>query len=188
MKLSEYAKLHNITYHAAWHRFTKGRIPGAAKDEYGRIHVPDPKPDLSRVAVIYSRVSTSGQRDGLVRQSERLKLFASARGYVIAEVVEEVASGVNDSRPKLERLLRNHENWGTLVVEHRDRLTRVGYGWFPTMLGLLGKTMIVMDESTDSDEGRMEDIFSILYSYAAREYGKRGARNRAERAAKALEQ
>ena len=33
----------------------------------------------------------------------------------------------------------------------------------------------------------MEDIFSILYPYAASEYGKRGAKHRAERAQRALD-
>ena len=45
----------------------------------------------------------------------------------------------------------------------------------------------MVDSTTDSDEGKREDIFSILYSYTASEYGKRGAKDRAERAQRALE-
>lgn len=33
----------------------------------------------------------------------------------------------------------------------------------------------------------MEDIFSILHSYAASEYGKHGVKHRAERAQRALD-
>ena len=44
----------------------------------------------------------------------------------------------------------------------------------------------MVDQSTDSDEGKVEDILHILYSYTASEYGKRGAKNRAEKAVKAL--
>lgn len=186
MKLSEYARQHGIGYRAAWNRFNAGRITGAYKDDVGRIIVPDPEPDVTGIAAIYSRVSTPGQKADLARQSERLREFATARGLVISEVVEEIASGVSDTRPKLTRLLRDHSTWSVLVVEHRDRLTRVGFGWFPSLLELLGKEVLVADESLDSDEGRMEDVFTILYSYAASEYGKRGARNRAERAAREL--
>ena len=32
-------------------------------------------------------------------------------------------------------------------------------------MSLLGKDIIVVDSTDDSDEGKMEDIFSILYSF-----------------------
>lgn len=187
MKLSEYAALEGIKYRAAWNRFKQGKIPGAYINDAGRIVVPDPRVELQQRAAIYARVSTPGQKDDLERQVERLKQFAAARGLTVDRIVTEIASGVKDDRPRLARLLtRDAESWGTLLVEHRDRLSRVGFGWFPTLLGALGKEVLVANEAEDSDEGRMEDIFSILYSYAASEYGKRGARNRAERAAQAL--
>ncbi len=53
---------------------------------------------------------------------------------------------------------------------------------------LINKEIIVVDQSIDSNEGKVEDILHILYSYAASEYGKSGAKNRAERAAKALQE
>ena len=74
-----------------------------------------------------------------------------------------------------------------LIVEHKDRLSRGGFGWFEHFLSLLGKDLIVVDSTTDSDEGKDEDVFSLLYSYTASEFGKRGAKNRAERAQRALE-
>jgi len=107
---------------------------------------------------------------------------------VIVQVVKEIASGTKDDRVKLTKLLHNYDKWGVLIVEHKDRLTRVGYNWFPTLLSLINKEIIVVDQSIDSNEGKVEDILHILYSYAASEYGKRGAKNRAERAARALQE
>lgn len=188
MKLSEYAAHNDITYRAAWIRYKNGKIPGAYKDDSGTIHVPGRKEELSQKAVLYSRVSTHGQKEDLKRQTQRLKDFAIARGYEIVDTVEEIASGTKDDRPKLTKLLHRHDHWGVLIVEHKDRLTRVGYNWFPTLLSILDKDIIVIDQSTDSDEGKVEDILHILYSYAASEYGKRGAKNRAIKAQKALEE
>jgi hypothetical protein len=42
------------------------------------------------------------------------------------------------SRPKLTALL-NDDSWGTLVVERKDRLSRVGFGWFAVLLGISGR-------------------------------------------------
>ena len=189
MKLSEYAALNDITYKAAWLRYNKGKIPGAYQDSSGTIHIPnDENEELTNKAVIYARVSTHGQKEDLERQVNRLKEFASARGYEIVQVVKEIASGTKDDRVKLTKLLHNYDKWGVLIVEHKDSLTRVGYNWFPTLLSLINKEIIVVDQSTDSNEGKVEDILHILYSYAASEYGKSDAKNRAERAAKALQE
>lgn len=41
MKLSEYAKINNVTYRTAWNRYKSGLIPGAYKNEFGTIIVPE---------------------------------------------------------------------------------------------------------------------------------------------------
>lgn len=186
MKLSEYAHREGVVYQTAWRRYQQGKIPGAYMDDTGHIHVPSDQEYLKNKAVVYSRVSTPGQKHDLKRQSQRLVEFAQAQGLVVVDVVEEIASGVKDDRPKLTKLLHKNHTWGVLVVEHKDRLSRVGFGWFTTFLSMLDKEILVSNEAEDSEEGRMHDVFSILYSYAASEYGRRGAKNRAERAAKIL--
>ncbi len=51
MKLSEYAKINNVTYRTAWNRYKSGLIPGAYKNEFGTIIVPeiDTRPEKSDV-------------------------------------------------------------------------------------------------------------------------------------------
>lgn len=186
MKLSQYAEKEGIHYRTAWNRFKQGKIEGAYMDDTGHIVVPGPEEELKYKAALYSRVSTHGQHGDLERQEQRLKEFASSRGLEIVHSVTEVGSGVNDQRAKLIKLL-NTPDWGVLVVEHRDRLTRVGFGWFEHLLALLGKDLTVVDTSADSDEGKMEDIFSILHSYVASEHGKRGAKRRVEKALRVLD-
>ena len=129
MKLSEYAKRHDIQYRAAWNRYKAGRIPGAYQDEMGAIIVPDDTKASERDAVIYARVSDPSKRKTqLPAQQKRMEDWAVANGYRVVASVAEVGSGVNDKRRKLTALLKR-DDWGTLIVEHKDRLTRFGVEW-----------------------------------------------------------
>jgi putative resolvase len=97
----------------------------------------------------------------------------------VVAVIKEVASGVNDTRPKLTALLKE-DSWGTLVIEHKDRLSRVGFGWFDVLLGLQGRRIVVADAATEERADLLEDFVSIIYSFAARLYGLRSARRRTD--------
>lgn len=180
MKISEYARRNNIGYRAAWNRYHAGKIPGAYMDDSGHIVVPEPEHAKVGVAVVYARVSTHKQRADLSRQADRMTEFANSAGLSVSAVVTEIASGVNDSRPKLTKLLQN-DDWGTLVVEHKDRLSRVGFGWFEVLLRAQGKRIIVANAAQEETADLMDDFVSIIYSFAARLYGLRSARRRTDR-------
>lgn len=134
MKLSEYAKQRSVTYRTAWERFRKGKIKGAYKDDTtGHIIIPNEKiVNLFNVA-IYARVSSNENKNNLESQAERLRQYAIAKGYQIIYAIKEVGSGVNDNRQKLLKLL-SKDDWGTLIVEHKDRLTRFGFNYLNTLL------------------------------------------------------
>lgn len=185
MKLSQYARKEGITYRGAWLRWQKGRIPGAYLDDTGHVVVHDPMHERLNDAVVYARVSSAKQKNDLDRQAERMARFANARGLSVVRVVKEVGSGVNDHRVKLTRVL-NDDDWGTLVVEHKDRLTRVGFEWFRVLLARQGKRIIVANEADDDRSDLMADFTSIIYSFAARLYGLRGAKERTKRTVRAF--
>lgn len=69
---------------------------------------------------------------------ERLKTYAIAKGYQVSKIVSEIASGLNDHRPKLLKLLCD-ASVGTIVVEQRDRLTRFGYHDIDQLLAMQGR-------------------------------------------------
>jgi len=126
MKLSQYAKRAGVTYKTAWRWWKLGQLD-AYQTPTGTVIVREavlPTPTPGRVA-LYARVSSADQRGDLERQLQRLRDYAAARGYAVAKEVSEVASGLNDHRPKLAKLLTDPTS-GTLVVEHRERLTRFG--------------------------------------------------------------
>jgi putative resolvase len=64
-----------------------------------------------------------GQKADLDRQVQRLKTYTASRGYQVTKIVQETASGVDDTRPKQLNPLTD-PYIGRLVVEHLDRLTR----------------------------------------------------------------
>ena len=98
-------------------------------------------------------------------------------------MVSEVASGLNDKRPKLHRLLGD-STVHTIIVEHRERLARFGAGMVETMLQARGGSLIVTDDAEVPD-GLVRDMTEILTCFCARLYGKRSAANRARRAMEA---
>ena len=87
--------------------------------------------------------------------------YANAQGLSVSRIVAEIASGVNDTRPKLTKLLQD-DSWGTLVVEHKDRLSRVGFTWFEVLLEQQGRRISVANRAQDSSEGVREDFEKLL--------------------------
>src|SRR5262249_34017224 len=92
MKLSEYAKQVGVTYKTAWQWWKAGQLD-AYQLPTGTIIVREPHTDATDVAAsgvaLYARVSSADQRDNAVRQMQRLRDYAAARGYqVVAEVIE----------------------------------------------------------------------------------------------------
>ncbi len=184
MKLSEYARQVGVTYKTAWQWWKAGQLD-AYQLPTGTIIVREPQTAAGGVA-LYARVSSAAHKDDAVRQRQRLREYAAARGYqVVAEVIE-IASGLNDERPKLKKVLTNPKV-GIIVVEHRDRLTRFGYGYIATLLEYQGRRLEAMYPS-DTGDGLVDDFVAVLTSMAARIYGRRNSKRRAERIRACVEQ
>src|SRR6266581_267014 len=180
MKLSQYAKKVGVTYKTAYRWYRAGALD-AYQTATGIIIVrdqADEKPVTGRVA-LYARVSSIGQKDDLERQVQRLKDYAAAKGYQVAKVVTEIASGLNDQRPKLAKLLAD-SSIGTIIVENRDRLTRFGSHYIETLLEAQGRHLELIF-STDTGDELVDDLVSVITSMVARIYGRRLSKRRAEK-------
>ncbi len=188
MKLSKWADLQGITYQAAWKQFKAGKISGAYQLETGTIIVPKQpstfKPDKN---VVYVRVSSHGQKTDLKRQEERLLAFCAARGWIVHRVVREIASGLNDKRPKLEKVLLD-ESVGRIIVEHKDRFARFGTYYIEKLLQLQGRELVIINEATEDKEDLMQDFVSIITSFVARIYGQRRSKRKKAAILKVLEE
>jgi predicted site-specific integrase-resolvase len=162
------------------------------KTETGRVFVPvwwleeqvgEKRPSEGIRCALYARESSSDNQAALASQVDGLRRYATAKGYQIVAEVQEVASGLNDQRPKLRTLLRRRD-FDVLLVEHKERLTRFGFGWFETLCPFKIEVVNLADNGRDD---LMADLVAILTSFSTRLYGQRRGRKKAEAAICALQ-
>ena len=81
---------------------------------------------MSKTAVIYARVSSSGDRQSTDRQVADLRAFAKREGFEVLEVFSENCSGAREDRPELLRCVEYLKRGGcsTLLVSEISRLGR----------------------------------------------------------------
>jgi predicted site-specific integrase-resolvase len=122
----------------------------------------------------------------LDNQAERLVAYSAARGYQVAKVIKEVGSGIYDARPKLLALLED-QCIDLIVVEHKDRLTRFGFGYLVTLLSAQERAIEVVNQAENGTEDLLADLTAIVYSFCARLYGQRRAKRKTEAMVRELE-
>jgi putative resolvase len=183
--LSDWADRQNISKMTAWRWANGGKIPGAFTTPVGRwmVEIDEPDPDLECVA--YARVSSHDQKADLDRQVARIAEWAAKSGVKIDRYVREVGSGLNDKRRALNELLSNPKV-ESIIVEHRDRLARLGVAQLEASLRAQQRRVIVIDAGELQDD-LVRDMIDLMTCFSARLYGRRSAANRAKRALEALQ-
>ena len=182
MKLSQYAKVHNVTYRTAWNRYKLGKIANARVDGTGHVVIDDSRSDAPEKTAVYARVSSSENKPNLWSQSKRVQEFCAAKGWVVSMVVEECGSGLNDSRAKLLKLITD-PTVTRIVVEHKDRLTRFGFNY---IAALWKGEVVVINEVAEDEKDLMQDFVSLVTSFTARLYGRRRSKRNTEKLIKEL--
>jgi putative resolvase len=189
MKLSEYARRAGVSYKTAWRWWHAGQLD-AYQAASGTIIVREAAntarqpPDDQRVAV-YARVSAAENRPNLESQAERLVAYCAAKGYQVHQVVQEIGSSVNDSRPKFLKLLAD-PTVTVIVVEYKDRATRFGFRYLETLLEQRRRRIEVVNLADTGREDLVADLVAIIYSFCARLYGQRRAKRKTETIVKEL--
>ena len=189
MKLSQYAKMKGVVYRTAWNWWKKGIIECEQDKITGSIFMKtDVKYNKQQEKVaLYARVSSYEKKKDLESQLERLRNFSNASGYIISKEVKEVASGMNDNREKLNKILTD-VSYATIIVENKDRLTRFGFNYIKNFLEMQGRKVIVMNESDENKEqDLMKDLISVITSFCCRLYGLRKGQNKAKKIKQELE-
>ena len=186
IKLSGFARQHNISYRTANRWFKAGLIKGKQMPT-GTILIEEEtsSTNLPLDVIIYTRVSSSENKKNLEAQAKRLTDYCIAKRYRIVHIIKEVGSGVNDTRRLFLKLL-TREDYGKIVVEHKDRLTRFGFLALKTLLEKSGRTIEVVNEKEDAKEDLVEDLVAIITSFCARIYGLRRSQRKTEKIVKEL--
>jgi resolvase domain protein len=181
IKLSKYAKDHSITYGTALRHYHKGILKGYQDETTKTIYIEEETKNIVNTnrVVLYSRVSSSENRKNAEKQLERLRMYSLAKGYTIVEEIIEVASSLNDKRPKLEKILKK-DNYDILLVEQKDRLTRFGFNYIEVLLEKSQQRVEVINYIQEEKEDLINDLVSIITSFCARIYGQRRTKRKTE--------
>lgn len=134
--------------------------------------------------VIYTRVSSSNQKDNLVNQVNFLQQYANAKGLIVDEIIEDLGSGLNYNRKKWNKLIDESINGqvSKIIITHKDRFIRFGYDWFERFLLNLGvEIILVNNEKLSPQEELVQDLISIIHVFSCRIYGLRKYKTKIER-------
>lgn len=138
-------------------------------------YISDGKTKQGKV-IIYTRVSTSNQKDDMENQIEFLKQYANAKGIIVDEIYRDIGSGLNYKRKKWNKLLQECMLGyiKTIIISHKDRFIRFGYDWFEDFLKSNGVEIIVVNNEKSSPEQELvNDLISIIHVFSCRIYGLR---------------
>jgi putative resolvase len=147
------------------------RLLGMLEDKQERI----------RGTILYARVSTRKQQPYLENQVRRLEEYAKSRGWEY-KIVKEIASGVNENRRVLQKILNMVKRGDVerVVIEYPDRLARFGFNYLKEFFEGFGVELVVINGREGEKERfqeLMEDLVAIVSSFAARIYGQRDSKN-----------
>jgi putative resolvase len=141
---------------------------------------------LKSLICIYARVSSNERKNCLSGQIERCVQFANAKGLTIDKIYKEIASGMNDKRPQLLKMINSSPT--IIIVEYKDRLTRFGFNYLELLLNKLGCEIIVLNKDNEDESDLMKDLVSIITSFCCRLYGLRRGKNKAAKIKQEIEQ
>ncbi len=124
----------------------------------------------SKTAVIYARVSSTGDRQSTERQVQDLTEYARYKGYVLVRIFEEHISGAkrNEERPILSEAIEYCQNnhVGTMLVSEMSRLGRNAFEVLSTVKTLVdsGVNLYLQKEQMTllDDEGKVSLFFPIV--------------------------
>lgn len=134
-----------------------------------RLGLDTPSPDY------WFYLRTSGDNDVLL-ETQEAKL---AQAHTATKVYKDKASGLNENRKGLNRLLDDlqaHAGPVTICVTNKDRLSRFGVKYLERLINAYGGTLEVLDsdETKEPHEVLMQDFLSLLASFSGKFYRLRG--------------
>lgn len=185
IKPSEYANMMSLSKKTVYVHFHNGLIPGYQDKNTGTIYLENPEfnqnnnnrdDDLTKV-VLYARTSSSQNKQLMNDQLDRLRQYATSKGYTIVREIKEFGSGLNDNRRQLNSLF-NDNSFDIIIVEHKDRLTRFGFNYLEYLFNNNNQKIEVMNHVNNTDEDIIDDFKSIIISFCARIYGKRRSKRK----------
>lgn len=158
-------------------KITPKRHPSGQRyfDESDVRHMLGNAPE-SRRTVVYCRVSSAGQKDDLESQVKAMETYCLGAGVAVDEWVQEIGGGMNFKRKNflalVSRIVAGEVE--RLLVAHKDRLVRFGFGLIEHLAQENGCVIVVVNQESLSPQQEMvEDLLAIVHTFSCRLYGMR---------------
>lgn len=147
-----------------------------------RITPRDLKKLDDRITINYARVSSSDQKEDLVRQIQVLEQFSSANGWQY-ETISDLGSGLNYQKKGLQKLLKRimKGDVGRLVLTHKDRLLRFGAELVFAICEEFETEVVIVNKSEVEltfEQELVTDMIELITVFSARLYGARSRKNK----------
>jgi putative resolvase len=124
----------------------------------------------------YARVSGVAQKPELTHQVKALETYCEQHHIKVDEWRQDMGSGLNYKRKQFNRLMELVElgEVRCIIIAHRDRLVRFGYGYFEAFCERHHTQIIVVNGDTMSPEQELvQDLVAIITVFASRLHGLR---------------
>lgn len=135
--------------------------------------------------VIYTRVSSNGQKDDLKRQADFLVEYCHHNGISIANIYSDIGSGLNFNRKDWNRLIDDciEGRIANIYIAYKDRFIRFGFDWFQHfLLSKFGVNLIAVNDVVSSpQEELVKDLITIIHVFSCRIYGLRKYQKKIEK-------
>jgi putative resolvase len=124
-----------------------------------------------RVRLLYMQGSVRLiKKEDIERQKRKLVEYAKSKGYRDIDVIEDVASGLNENRKGLSKLFKlvAERQIEAVFTTYKDRLTRFGFKYLEAFFSSYGCRVETIDseEIKEPQQELVEDL-----SFAGRVYG-----------------
>ena len=128
------------------------------------------------LTIVYTRVSGSAQKPDLAHQIKALETYCQQQALMVDEWISDSGSGLNSKRKQFNRLMERVElgQVRRLVIAHKDRLVRFGYGYFEAFCQRHHTEIVVMNgEALSPEQELVQDLLAIVTVFASRLHGLR---------------
>ena len=129
----------------------------------------------------YVRVSAAKQRKELQKQKEQLQKFAKQQGWTMEKMFSDIASGMNEQRKGLQRMLNEVAITSpfAIICTYEDRLARFGTKVIKHYCLTFSTNIITMHRQlqTTKEEKLVEDMIALIISFAGRLHRQRRGKN-----------
>lgn len=160
---------------------TKGNHRRIPVEEIDRIKGDEPKSFTRVKTLAYCRCSTKKQEENLERQIGRVLEYCYEQKWEV-ELFKDIGSGLNENRRNFNKLLKRvaDDDVQRVIIEYKDRVARYGFETFKALCDNFGVEVVILNEKEEKsfEEEVVDDIISLVTSYSARIYGKRGGRKK----------